>query len=317
MIYGGLTVKDKVAIILSAYNGEKYIAEQIESLTKQTYKSIDIFIHDDGSTDSTLDIVKKYVSRYSNIFLIVRGTGYGYPGCFIEMLKQIDGYDYYSFSDQDDVWDTLKIETAVKCLNDYDENKPLLYYTAVDYCDSKLNYIRKARYAKGKEKIQEQEFCKMLFGGEAMGMTFVFNKKARNALIKANEKGTFKDWFLKLYCAACGSVIYNPHSSAKYRRHEMAVTNSSNPSGKIDRYLSQIREIYFNKNSFDNQKKILSYLISECWNEIEEDNNELIRLFTYEDGIKLRLNKTFYRKAFRNKLIDEFGYRIAFLLGRI
>ena len=308
---------NKIAVILSAYNGEKYIREQIESIMEQSFTNFDLFIHDDGSSDATPKIIKAFADRYENIHIIVEKKKLGYPACFIEMLKVIDGYNYYAFSDQDDVWEEFKLHEAVNCLELADNSQPVLYYSAVNYTDSNLNFTRGSRFAEGKESICKLSLQQLLFGGEAMGMTFVFNKQAKDALVQANTANSFKDWFLKIYCATCGQVYYNPHPSAKYRRHEAAVTNASNPARKIERYVGQIKEIYLEKNTFKTQQKILNYIDAVCPERILKENKELFELFSDRITLKNRLKKVTWKKRFRIMILDEVGYRVAFLLGRI
>ena len=128
----------KVAIILATYNGERYLSEQLESLRKQTYKNIKVYIHDDGSSDKTLDIIKEYVEhkRGTIEFELFSKKSLRYPMCFINTLLEIPKADYYAFCDQDDVWNEDKIEKAVKAIEKFgEESKPSLFYSAVDYYD--------------------------------------------------------------------------------------------------------------------------------------------------------------------------------------
>ena len=309
---------ERIAVIMSVYNGRRYLAEQIDSVLGQTYKNIDIFIHDDGSQDGSVEIINEYANKYENVHYIKDATGQGYPKCFIYLLEKVSGYDFYAFCDQDDVWKKDKIENGIVCLNKSDQAFPLLYYTAVDYCDERLNYIRGSRFAKGKTVIEQMSLQMMMFGGEAMGMTFVFNDVARVALLKANtNEESYKDWFLKVYCAACGKVYYNPISSAFYRRHEAAVTNGSNPSGRLKRYWRQFREVFFSENGFNEQKRIFNYLLHNEKSKIDHDDIKLLELFSMPNTMGKRIKKFWWQRRYRSRILDEIGYRFAFLLGRI
>lgn len=310
-------MQNKVAIVLSTYNGEQYLQQQLDSILCQIYSNFDLFIHDDGSKDTTPSIIDKYVKKYPNVKPIVDKKGLGYPDCFIEMLRQIPEYDFYAFSDQDDVWNSDKLKNAIDCLVSLDNSLPNLYYTAVSYTDSNLNYIRSSRFAKDKSYVTKLSLQNLLFGGEALGMTFVFNNEAKKSLVIANDTDNYKDWFLKLYCASCGNVYYNPIPSAKYRRHSSAVTNNSNPSASLQRYLSQINEVFFDKDNFSRQKSILQYINTYCKADIIPANLDLFELFLSHNSFKIRLKKLSWKQRFRSKLIDEIGYRIAFLMGRI
>jgi len=308
----------ETAVIISTFNGEKYIEEQLDSILTQEYRDMDIFIYDDGSTDSTYEIIRRYEAENENVHIAESGKKYGYPKCFIELLRQVEGYRYYAFSDQDDVWYPTKLKNAVETLKRVKKDVPLLYYTAVDYCDSNLNHIRSSRFAGKDTEVRRISFQTLLFGGEAMGMTYVFNEKAREALLKANQKETFKDWFLKLYCSLYGGVIYNPVPSANYRRHDMAVTNSTNPAKGFSRVAAQAKEVLVNKDGFQIQKKNIHYIIDNCpLDTVRERDRELLYLFSEPNTVKKRIKKFFWKRRFRKKLPDEIGYRVAFLLGRI
>ena len=87
---------------MSTYNGEAFVAEQLESIINQTYKNIEIVIRDDGSSDNTVGIIKEYQKKYNNIKLY-EGKNVGFVKSFFELLSLAKA-DYYSYADQDDVW---------------------------------------------------------------------------------------------------------------------------------------------------------------------------------------------------------------------
>ncbi len=308
----------KVNVLLSSYNGEKYIDEQMKSLINQTYKNIDIYVHDDGSSDNTHKILEKYIGKsFEGIRVIEKqlNTGLKYPKCFVEMLKIVDEADYYAFCDQDDLWHADKIERAINALENVNIC-PKLYYSAVNYCNDKLEYIRGARFSDREGGCTVKDIYSMLLGGEAMGMTFCFDEYARKALIMSTEyTDQFKDLFLKIYCAACGGVIYDSTPTAEYRRHAGAVTVSSNPSGKVERYISEAKNIFINNENFEHIRLILCYILSSPVN-LDCATKKYLKLFS-KISIINQIKKVFYPKRFRKHLIDELGYRFAMLIGRI
>ena len=190
-----MSVQKKVNIIMSTYNGEHFLVEQLDSLCNQTYENIDIYIRDDGSTDNTREILKKYIAENESskrIIYVDDENGLRYPKCFIKLLLESEKADYYAFCDQDDVWNSDKIENGVKELEKFENenNKPLLYYTAVDYYDEKLNFVRHSKFAshliKDTQDLNLQDF---LFGGEPLGMTYMFNNPVREELRKLYNQG--------------------------------------------------------------------------------------------------------------------------------
>ena len=113
----------KVNVLLSAYNGEKYIREQIESILAQTYPNIELIIRDDGSKDRTVEILKEYEQRYENINVVLE-KNIGVTASFFSLIEKSNS-DNIAFADQDDIWLPQKIEVAVQKLEK--REKPALY----------------------------------------------------------------------------------------------------------------------------------------------------------------------------------------------
>ena len=102
----------KVIVLMSTYNGEQYIKEQIESILNQTYSNMELYIRDDGSKDQTVAILKKYEQDGKLHFS--QGKNMGFINSFFEVMRTSGEADYYAWCDQDDVWLPEKIERAVK-----------------------------------------------------------------------------------------------------------------------------------------------------------------------------------------------------------
>ena len=126
----------KVAVIMSTYNGEKFIREQLDSILNQSYKNIELIVRDDGSKDKTVEIVKEYQAKHKNIKLF-EGQNLGFVKSFFELLKLAEA-DYYAYADQDDIWIENKIELAVNSLNKLDDQKPNMAFGNSDYYDENM-----------------------------------------------------------------------------------------------------------------------------------------------------------------------------------
>lgn len=130
-----------VAILMATYNGAQFLAEQIESIISQTYTSWTLYIQDDGSTDSTPDIIAKYSQQdprivACNLGLSRQGAGMN----FMSMLNAVES-DYYMFCDQDDVWFPDKIRksfTRMKQEESEHPDKPIIVHTDRTHTDGLL-----------------------------------------------------------------------------------------------------------------------------------------------------------------------------------
>ena len=298
----------KVAILMSTYNGEKYLKEQIDSLISQTYENIEIYIRDDGSKDNTVKIVKEYKEKYKNITLI-EGKNLGFINSFFELLKICNDADYYAYCDQDDVWMEDKIQRAVEFLEKTNKNKPALYFSNSDYYDGDMNYLATA------EKNKVYNFRNSLVECVTQGMTMVVNNCTRKLIIQNKpENCLYHDWWTYMICSGFGKIVYDDKSLVKYRRHNKSVTvEGKNPFQLL---VFRIKKFIVG----DSLKKI-----KEQWkeyekfyyNELDEENKKLLKLFTHKYNFLIALRKTFYPKRFRRKIIDEISVRILFLIGKL
>lgn len=173
---------NKVQILMSTYNGEKYLKEQIESLINQRNVDISILVRDDGSTDGTVKILKEYQEK--GILKWYDGENLKPAKSFLDLINKADESDYYAFCDQDDVWLEDKLEIAINKLNSCDKERPALYYGRPRLVDSKLNYIKNPK--KSKDCMIKYESA--IINSNATGCTMVFNKKLKDAVKSKNPR---------------------------------------------------------------------------------------------------------------------------------
>ena len=128
----------KVTILLSSYNGETYLDEQLESIVAQKGVMTDILVRDDGSSDHTCDILDQWQQKTSLRWY--SGENIGPARSFMDLLRQADDSCYYAFSDQDDYWLSDKLKVAVDKLESY-ERRPALYFCQTELVDKKLNRV--------------------------------------------------------------------------------------------------------------------------------------------------------------------------------
>jgi glycosyltransferase involved in cell wall biosynthesis len=210
-------LRDRVTVILSTYNGEKYLAEQLDSILSQDDVDVTLLIRDDGSRDSTLSILRDFASRHENVQWIA-GDNRGVAGSFLTALKQADSSsDYFGFSDQDDVWEPRKLANAVEALRaEGDSDLPLLYCSKLEIVDESLRHIGFT-----KRLFRDISFKNALFQNIVYGCTGVMNRSARDLVISTDSVRDIlmHDWWCYLAVSAFGRVIFDDRSAIKYRQH--------------------------------------------------------------------------------------------------
>lgn len=297
----------KVAILLSTYNGEKYLREQIDSILNQTYDNFELIVRDDGSKDSTVEIVKEYMEKSDKITLLV-GKNLGFIKSFFELLKHSDA-DYFSFADQDDIWLPNKIELAVNSLNKLDDTKPNMAFSNVDYYDTEMNFM-----GNGDSKDKKPYFLNSLYECINQGMTMVINKTARDYIIKnIPEKCFFHDWWTYMICTAFGNVVQDDVVTVKYRR---AKTNATvEGQGKITLLMWRIKKLFLGDGMKDIKAQQTMFK-NIFYKDLSDENKKILDTFEGEKySFGKALKKTFYPKKIRRKLVDDISVRILFLFG--
>lgn len=213
-----------IAVILCTYNGEKYIQQQLESLLNQTYNDVVVYIHDDGSTDSTADIIDKFVNSHPSFKCIVMNDECKHRGAgpsFMWALSNIDA-DYYMFCDQDDYWLPTKIERTYNGMLDIERKclgKPVLIHTDLTLTDSQLNITHNSfwEYQNFKVDISKNKNY-ISFGNIVTGCTMIINKPAK-AVAFPYDGEMLHDYWLALKVAKYGVIENIKEQTILYRQH--------------------------------------------------------------------------------------------------
>lgn len=217
--------KAEIAILMSTYNGERFLAEQIESIIGQTYQNWQLYIRDDGSKDDTQQIIKKYSSLKNNIhfFNEDKVDNVGVVKSFMTLLANTKA-DYYMFSDQDDFWRPTKVEHTLELMTKHDDGKPVCVHTDLQIVDSQLQ---------GTEIMNGNKvwhsFIHLMFGNCVTGCTVMINNALKNKLQldKLNLNRVYMhDWWVALVAAYFGRVVYLNEPTILYRQHGNNVVGS-------------------------------------------------------------------------------------------
>lgn len=208
----------RVAILLCTFNGQDYLKAQLDSIEAQDFENWRIWASDDGSSDDTLKILNEYGSKWGGDRLtVVRGPGKGFVANFLSLLSRSEiKADYFSFSDQDDVWGGGKISRAVKWASSQQVAIPALYCSRtrlIDVDGDLLGFSPLFSASPG--------FRNALVQSIAGGNTMLFNEAARALIVRASgPEVVVHDWLAYLVVSGCGGCVYfDPYPSMGYRQH--------------------------------------------------------------------------------------------------
>lgn len=213
-------VLPKVAILLCTYHGQHYLAEQLDSFAAQTHDNWEVWASDDGSEDDTHEILATYQQKWPAGRLSIHfGPAEGFVANFLSLTcKASIEADYYAYSDQDDVWDSDKLERAVRWLQTVPEQIPALYCSRTRLVDAENNEIGLSPLFS-----KPPSFANALMQNIGGGNTMVFNNAARALLREAGETTSviIHDWWTYIVVMGCGGkVFYDSVPSLRYRQHD-------------------------------------------------------------------------------------------------
>jgi glycosyltransferase involved in cell wall biosynthesis len=236
----------KIAILLSSYNGEQYIEEQIKSIMNQVDCGVTLVIRDDGSKDRTVDVVKRLQENYSDHIILYRGENLGYRRSFMELLLLAPDAEFYGFADQDDYWLEEKCKVGIESIiTSFGKDSISLYASAVSICDENLEII-------GKNDINSPNCIESLFVRHRIGgCTMIFTRRLKNiakALYQAGIENRYidHDFMLASVAYSYGNVIRDNESHILHRRSEKSVTSGGR--GVINRLKMELLIIFERKD---------------------------------------------------------------------
>lgn len=277
--------RPSVLVMMSTYNGEEYLAEQIESIIAQKEVDLTLWISDDGSSDSTIEIVDSFSKAHPNILYRNNPENLGSSLSFMKMIFDADSelnksFDYYAFSDQDDYWLPSKLIEATKSIKACSKNNeiPALYYSDITNVNARLEEGTKEAepFASLSQNLETLLVCNW-----AAGCTMVFNRNLFN--LAATHKTTafprIHDTWMHLIALTCGMTVPDLHRSFILRRISGKNQVGERGFGKITpkRFTKSIQTaLQKPRHDFVRSAEQLLKLFSD---EMHNDSKEIIESF--------------------------------------
>ncbi len=299
----------KIVVLLSTYNGEKYIGQLLDSLKEQTWPDIELFIRDDGSTDNTVSLIESYADQLN--LTLIRGENAGYKKSFYWLLENCPDADYYAYCDQDDIWLPHKLSRAVKHLEPWTD-VPSLYLCDFYWSDENCVPQRTNRNTHKVHTLQ-----KAITSGDmnTFGFSEVFNRKAAQAVKgHAFMDHCVHDQIVYLYCLCNGKTIWDPKPGVYYRRFGGNASVQEYVGGtRLSHFIWRLKTFLLH-SSRDTVYERYREFFNAFGEELPPEDQEIFRRYLNRD---CRLKKAFYPGIYRDTFIDDMSIRLLFLLGRM
>ena len=298
---------EDVLVLLSTYNGEKYLQEQLDSLYAQEDVKVNILVRDDASSDKTVEILD--ANKKKGLLNWYSGANLGPARSFMDLVYQAPKYDWYAFCDQDDYWVKDKLIIAINKLKAKDNSIPALYYGSPIIVDSKLMVLKS--YKGSAHKMLD--FNSAMINSNATGCTMVFNHSLLK-LIKEKQPSYLHmhdSWFHKVCIIAHGFLIYDENVHIYYRQH------GNNVIGSRKSIFERIQQRFISLRQKGCIRSRTAQSLLMCYGGLMTDNEKKVvnQIATYKQSFFNRLKLVFNFNVRTNYFFRNILFRFSVLFG--
>lgn len=303
----------KIAILLATRNGTEFLHQQLESFRAQTHLHWELVASDDGSTDTTRQMLQRFAGNVRQPVVIMSGPQLGFWQNFVHLVRShACDADLFAFSDQDDVWHAEKLSRAAAWFAERDPAIPALYFTRTE-----LVWRDGSRMGFSPLFKQPPTFRNALVQSIGGGNTMVFNRSARAALLATPPDAEIvsHDWWCYQVITAVGGVAYyDPWPSLRYRQHGRNLVGAN-----IGWRARLMRLAAFGSGRMTAWNDVNLKLLGGMRSALTPDNRETLDLFTAARRAPwpLRPWRVVQARVYRQKVVEQFGLLLGALIGRI
>jgi glycosyltransferase involved in cell wall biosynthesis len=311
--------KEAVDILLSTYNGERFIEPLLKSIFEQTSQDWTLIIRDDGSKDDTLNIVKSYKEKYpQKIQLLDDDQNLGPAQSFAKLLKHSDSA-YMMFCDQDDIWLPNKVEHTLKKMKRLElkyPNTPLLVHTDLKVVDKSLQTISDSLFKFQNLDPEQQSLNSLLIQNNVTGCTVMINKQLKNLSLPIPKQAVMHDWWIALTASAFGKIGVIPSFTILYRQHGKNDTGAKKYSVKyFFTRLGKVEESIRSNEKIINQSKAF---LENFKDRLSKEQYEIIASFAsfYDKSRGKRIQDLIKYQFKKNGSLRNIGFFITLMLAK-
>lgn len=310
----------EIDILLATYNGEKYLSEQLDSLTDQTVSNWRLLVRDDGSSDSTTEILERYRDRHHNVEIVNDDLGNVGPFRNFGILLEHSKSEYVIFCDQDDIWDKNKLELLYNQIIEEDSNKPIIVHCDSRVIDGNNNIISDIFIG---DRGSVSGIREILKSGVTQGSSMMINRKLIDLVEPLPNLDLMHDLYISLVCECLGKRIYVNQQLMGYRHHENNVLGETRDFSLNLQTI--VKKLFEKKKIISNERKqTIDEFFRLFGNLIKTDDNRIIQSYLYYiNSENSRFKRVYYLvsndfiySCGRNKNVFLLLRSLGILLGR-
>lgn len=220
-----MNANPRIEVLLATYNGERFLREQIESILAQDYENLTVLARDDGSSDSTADILLSYEREFPERFRVMPSSpGTGNPKLNFLLLMKASTAAYVCLSDQDDLWLPDKVRKAMSLMrqleSQWGEHTPALVFSDLRVVDQQLLPLKESMWAHfGVAPEFIERFATLLNKNVVTGCTTMLNRRLVALSQRMSDEAVMHDHWIAMVACAFGKSAFVREQLVLYRQH--------------------------------------------------------------------------------------------------
>nr|WP_256061687.1 glycosyltransferase family 2 protein [Stutzerimonas stutzeri] len=301
-------------MLMCSYNGERFLAEQIDSFERQTHRNWSLVVSDDGSQDSTLNILQAYIDSWGQERVkIVQGPQRGFVKNFLSLTCRTDiNAEFFAWADQDDIWSENKLHAALAWLQAVPRHIPALYCSRtklIDESGAPIGYSPRFRLP--------PSFSNALVQNIGGGNTMVFNKAACHLIQEAGNNLDIPShdwWAYQLISGASGIIYYDPVPRVLYRQHDgNLVGSNSSWRARCQRLSMAVKGRFYEWNSQN------IHALETMYHRLAGESQMTLKHFKTARNKRLyqRISGVVRARVYRQSFFGNVGLMLATLIKKI
>lgn len=232
---------DPVSIVMCTYNGEPYIAQQLQTICDQTYRNLEIIVVDDCSTDNTWQVITQFARRDQRIKAYRNPVNLGIAGNF-EKACHLTSADFIAFSDQDDLWHPEKIERLMQ----FWPSEVQLVYCDTQRFQGHIDHLSGVP-RKGYRRFEGHDVRKLAIFNTISGHSLILKKELLKKIFPTSDT-VYYDWKAAIAAACSGGVAYLPETLTFQRIHDHNASTNSELDIHSTENIAKFRSMVANHN---------------------------------------------------------------------
>lgn len=271
-----------IAIVMTTYNGENYVGQQIDSILASTFPDFEIFIYDDGSKDNTMSVLRGYESQYpTKVHVVQNEVNLGVTINFLNALSRTTT-DYVMLCDQDDSWKSNKVAVTLKRMRHMEaqlgKETPMAVFTDAIVVDKDLNTIRSSFFCSSHLNPYKTDLPHLLMENKLIGCTVMVNAALRKVVMShpLPKEARFHDWWVALIASSLGKIGYVNEGTLLYRQHGGNVVGNT---GFLSYFTNRISSLHNQKVALHSLQRQAEEFLNVYGDVLSEKNKKIIQCF--------------------------------------